>query len=270
MHPKNSPLDESAIRRALADNMAARLARLIILERTASTNDYLLHRADAQATGFHACLARSQTAGKGRRGCKVWHSPNNGNLYLSVAYYGQGLSGLRSGWLPLVVSIEVAKVLSGEYGIDRLRVKWPNDIYRGKGKLGGVLIESRHDRCVAGLGLNVYSPVDDDWQPGNAWSALIESGPGVRTGRAFDHAHLVARMITALMRAFDRAAEKPEALLADWRRYDLLANREVTVLTKDARRSGIARGLDENGGLRVEHDRNETRVYYSEEVSVRW
>ena len=269
MHPKNRSLDESAIKRALADDVAARLVKLVILERTASTNDYLLYQTGTRVTGFHACLAGSQTAGKGRRGRKVWHSPNNGNLYLSVSYHGQEASGLRSGWLSLAVAIEVVKALTGEYGIDHLRVKWPNDIYRGGGKLGGVLIESRHDRCVAGLGLNVYPPVGDDWQWGASWSALTEPDVGGTAGSPVDRERLAALMITAMMHAFHRAGRNAEMLLADWRRYDLLANREVTVLTANARLVGVARGLDENAGLRVEHGHGKTRVYYSEEVSVR-
>ena len=270
MHSNNFSLDADALRQALPADAAARLVELVVLERTASTNDYLLYRSGAQAAGFRACLTGSQTAGKGRRGRKVWHSPDNGNLYLSVSCQGREVSGLRSGRLSPAVAVEVVKTLAGEFGIDRLRVKWPNDIYRGRGKLGGVLVESRRDRCVAGLGLNTYSPVSEDWQRDVSWSALTEPESGEVAGSPVDRKRLAALMIAAVMRAFCRAGQSPEALLADWRRYDLLANREVTVLTADADLAGVARGLDENGGLRVEHGPGETRVYYAEEVSVRW
>ena len=70
-------LDKNTIERLLGDNTPVELA---ILERTASTNDYLLYKTDTDVAGFYVCLAESQTAGKGRRGGKVWDSPNNGKL----------------------------------------------------------------------------------------------------------------------------------------------------------------------------------------------
>ena len=184
---------------------------------------------------------------------------------MSVLHRGPATPAIRSGWLSLAAAIEVVAALEDEYDVDHLGVKWPNDIYRGAGKLGGVLVESMRGQYIIGLGLNVYPSA------GVARTSLTESLTGEFVSKSVDRQRLAASMIIALMRAFDCARQKSEdALLADWRRYDLLANREVTVLTSGGGLTGIARGPDKNGGLQVESDNGRMRVYYSGEVSVRW
>ncbi len=263
--------DADAIKRALDDDVARRVAALVLLEETASTNDYLLHGSVADADGdddarFYACIAETQTAGKGRRGRKVWSSPRNGNLYLSVMRVSPGVAS-RSAWLALTVAGEVVSALAAVCARDDadFGVKWPNDVYFSGGKLGGVLVEAKGERCVVGLGLNLHPPASDE--VGFAWAALDEV-----CGEALDRTRLAAAMITAVIRAFDRVdRDSIEALMRSWRRHDLLSGNEVTVSIGEEVLTGIARGVDKYGGLEVEHeDSDGLRVYYSDEVSVRW
>ncbi len=279
---QNNLFDVIAIKRALDGAVAHRVAALHLLEETASTNEYLLHEDTVDAGGgdagaqFHACLAETQTAGRGRRGRKAWCSPRNGNLYLSVMRVGPvGPVGpgapSRSAWLALTAAGEVVSALVSACGLGgpgepgEFGVKWPNDVYCRGAKLGGILVESKGERCVAGLGLNVHPPADGETE--FAWAALDQV-----CGGTLDRASLAAAMIVAVVRAFDRVeCDSTETLRRRWRRYDLLSGRKVTVLTGDAALSGVARGVDEHGGLRVEHDdRRGLRIYYSNEVSVRW
>lgn len=271
---QTSLFDVNAIKQALDGGVAHRIAALHLLEETASTNEYLLSESTVDANGgnarFHACLAETQTAGRGRRGSKVWCSPRNGNLYLSVMRVGPVCpvgSGAppRSAWLALTAAGEVVSALTAVCGPGDFGVKWPNDVYCRGAKLGGILVESKGERCVVGLGLNVHPPANGETE--FAWAALDEV-----CGETPDRTCLAAAMIVAVIRAFDRVGcDSAEALRRRWRRYDLLSGRKVTVLTDDTALSGVARGVDEHGGLRVEHDgRRGLRVYYSNEVSVRW
>ena len=272
-HPDFQTLDEEGIKRKLAGGVARRIAALKILEQVDSTNDCLM-RGTGTAAGFCVCLAESQTAGKGRRGRGTWYSPKSGNLYLSVMRSGVAPPG--SAWLALTAAAEVVSALAADRA-DGIGVKWPNDIYyrrgagdgRGPGKLGGVLVESKGERCVVGLGLNVHLPSNVGPKTGVPWVAL----DGIRPGR-LDRSGLASSMITAVVRAFDRVERDPVAVLRKhWEQYDLLMDREVVVLTGGKALAGVARGVDERGGLRVEHSGpgcDGPRVYYSAEVSVRW
>lgn len=138
---------------------------LTVLEETASTNDDARALAREGAPQGSAVVALSQTAGRGRRGHN-WVSPR-GNLYLSVvlrpAVPMQHFMGLSA-----VCSLGVLHALRRDLGIDGARLKWPNDVVLGDGKLAGILVEAGSGPAglfaVCGVGLNVraLAPGDGD------------------------------------------------------------------------------------------------------------
>ncbi|CAN0503971.1 unnamed protein product, partial [Discosporangium mesarthrocarpum] len=77
-------LNAESIRKALSPGVDP--GRIDVVEEIDSTNAEALRRlADAPATPGAECLlvARSQTAGRGRRG-RQWLSPQNAGIYLSL------------------------------------------------------------------------------------------------------------------------------------------------------------------------------------------
>ena len=102
-----------------------------------STNQYLLDRIGELKSG-DACVAEYQHAGRGRRGRK-WFSPFGANLYLSMFWRLEQGPAAAIG-LSLVIGIVMAEVLR-KLGADKVRVKWPNDLYLQDRKLAGILVE---------------------------------------------------------------------------------------------------------------------------------
>lgn len=104
-------------------------------------------------------IALSQTNGRGQLR-RYWHSPP-GNVHVSFflpdAFGPLGtLAALAVGWC-------VTEALAREHIPAKL--KWPNDILitdaaGREGKLGGLLLEERNGRLVAGLGLNLATAPD--------------------------------------------------------------------------------------------------------------
>ncbi len=104
-----------------------------------------------------AVLMERQNAGRGRMG-RVWQSPPGhvyGTLRLPTAppFDGPGAS--------LALALFLAEALK-DFGWD-MNVKWPNDLIFEGGKAGGLLLESRRDALVAGVGLNLRTPPPGDW-----------------------------------------------------------------------------------------------------------
>ncbi len=105
-----------------------------------------------------AVLVESQTAGRGRMG-RVWQSPP-GHVYgalrlpLSPPFDGPGAS--------LALALMLAEALR-DFGWE-MALKWPNDIIYNGGKVSGLLLESRQDGLVAGIGFNLLSPPEGDWR----------------------------------------------------------------------------------------------------------
>jgi birA, biotin-[acetyl-CoA-carboxylase] ligase region len=125
--------------------------------RVASTSDLVWRRAAEGAPEGLVVLATEQSAGRGRHG-RRWVSPA-GNLYASWLLRPQVVTAGAAS-LSLVAGLAVRDALAGtRVAVDRLRLKWPNDILVGDAKLGGVLLEGRGEggRCgiVVGVGINV-------------------------------------------------------------------------------------------------------------------
>lgn len=103
-------------------------------------------------------LAEHQTAGKGQRQ-NGWHSQNGKNLTFSLLLYPNFIISENFFDLIITISLGVIKPLQDILG-NKVNIKWPNDIYYGQKKLGGILIENilagkSIKYAVVGIGLNV-------------------------------------------------------------------------------------------------------------------
>lgn len=113
-------------------------------------------------------MAESQTAGKGQQQ-NVWHSEAGKNLLFSMLLLPRFLQPNNSFGLVAAVSLGVIKPLQKILG-KNVCIKWPNDIYYGQKKLGGVLIENvlagqTIKSSIIGIGLNINQEVFPDYLP---------------------------------------------------------------------------------------------------------
>jgi len=90
-------------------------------------------------------IARQQTGGKGRMD-RIWDSPV-GNLYMSAVMTD---CGDKTPLLSYVAAVATANALS-DFNV---RLKWPNDIFLNRAKVGGILLERTDDRVIIGIGIN--------------------------------------------------------------------------------------------------------------------
>lgn len=104
-------------------------------------------------------LAREQLAGRGRRG-NTWLSARDQGVWLSCVLLPPPppLSPAALTMAGGLAAYGAARALLGAGAA--LRIKWPNDVLLGNGKLAGVLVETRgldplKPHYVLGIGLNV-------------------------------------------------------------------------------------------------------------------
>jgi BirA family biotin operon repressor/biotin-[acetyl-CoA-carboxylase] ligase len=103
---------------------------------------------------FASVVAVSQTGGRGQMR-RQWISPP-GNLYAALVWPEAG--GALGAMAPVVVG---ACLADGLYGCGfSAQVKWPNDLLIDGRKVGGILLEERHGRLMAGVGINCASSPD--------------------------------------------------------------------------------------------------------------
>ena len=264
-------LDARALRRALAQRTARRLARLEVFTELDSTNRRLLGMAPPPAGELAVCLAEFQTAGRGRRG-RRWLAPLGGGLCLSAGWQFAGAPRDLSA-LTLAVGVVARRALKDVSGLD-VALKWPNDLVLDERKLGGILLElsaEAQGRCyvVAGIGINVALPPQSlsalsDWPRGAVDLATAMRGaPPARLAVA-------ARLIDGLADLFASFAETGFApYRAEWRGADYLLGRRVELDDPSAPASGTARGIDGDGALLIETVNGARRRVISGDVSVR-
>jgi BirA family biotin operon repressor/biotin-[acetyl-CoA-carboxylase] ligase len=267
LNPGMELLDEAAIRtelQHLVSELQMSTLDLEIHRVTQSTNDVVMQRlVESQSTAI-LCAAEMQTAGKGRRG-RRWISPFGRNVYLTYGrFIGRQLSEL--GGLSLVVGMVVVDVLR-DMGLERVGLKWPNDILLGGGKLGGILLELRASDTggiglVAGVGLNLALNVKESLNIDQPWSAIssqLEMPRNILLGT------LGGRIVNAIQTfedvGFDSFAEK-------WSEYNLYTGQQVNVIRGSETISGIDSGVDQQGNLLLRTGAG-LEVHNSGEVSVR-
>lgn len=237
-------LDEAVITSQLEEG---RLAVVPVID---STNQYLLERMDSLQSG-DACVAEYQQAGRGRRG-RQWFSPFGSNLYLSM-YWKLEQGPVAAMGLSLVIGIVTAEVLQA-LGASDVRVKWPNDLYLNDRKLAGILVELTGKtgdaaQIVMGTGINLAMRSPDTTIVNQGWINLQEAGVTIDRNKLA--ASLVNNMRNSLQ-VFEKEGLAP--FIERWSKLDNFINRPVKLLIGDREILGIARGIDQQGGLILEQN----------------
>ena len=132
------------------------MARYILLHETASTNTYLKRMAHLLPGGT-VIYTHCQTAGRGQKG-NSWEAEPGKNLTFSLLIKHPAVAPARQFAISEAVCMAIADQLHDI--VSDIKVKWPNDIYVGDRKLGGILIEHSLEggaigHTVVGVGLNV-------------------------------------------------------------------------------------------------------------------
>jgi BirA family biotin operon repressor/biotin-[acetyl-CoA-carboxylase] ligase len=146
---------------------------LLTLKEVDSTNNFLknlLSNSKPVPEGT-VIMAETQFAGRGQQQNK-WHSEPGKNLTFSLLLRPSFLMVNDQFDLVRAISLGVFDALQPLLG-DGLKIKWPNDIYYGDKKLGGMLIENllqgeQIKNAIIGIGLNI----NQEHFPGGAGNAV--------------------------------------------------------------------------------------------------
>ena len=239
--------------------------RIKWMEEVDSTNNELL-RHIRDADNLSVIAAVNQTAGRGQRGNR-WVSAPGDNLTFSFILKPSALPAREVMAVTCLATLAVRAALREE-GVPAV-IKWPNDIYVGKKKICGMLVENGLDGTdiawsVVGIGINLNQTVF----PGEVMNATSLKR---LTGRTYVPDQFLKKVCHAL-----------EALLPDLEtetgRNDLRAAYEQDLYQKDspapyrnlatgAEFTGIIRGITPEGLLRIEKAEGPEKTFGFKEVS---
>ncbi len=123
-----------------------------------STNNYAAKLiSEGKIQNGSVIMADFQTNGRGQRG-NTWQSVSSENLMFSLVFQPIGITPeqqIRLSWYTAIVWVKCLQ----RFSIDA-KIKWPNDIFVGENKLGGILIEQQIlgntiAWSIVGCGMNV-------------------------------------------------------------------------------------------------------------------
>lgn len=242
--------------------------RLICLETTDSTNNYLKRLALEGAEDGTVAVADQQTAGRGRLG-RTFQSPPGTGIYISFLLRPQVLPEKAIN-LTACAAVAMCDAVQAACGL-RPQIKWTNDVLLSKRKICGILTEMSVEGesgalqyIVVGIGVNVNQALGD-------FPPELQSMAGsvaMAAGHPVDRGKLAAEMVNAM-----------DAMYADWlegkwsvERYRTdcaTLGREVRLLRDGQQRTAIAEDVDDNFGLVVRYPDGTRETVISGEVSVR-
>lgn len=213
--------------------------RLLVKESVASTNDEVRRLGEQGASEGMIVLAEKQTEGRGRRGA-AWFSPPGESLAFSVLLRPAEPKAL---WprLALATGLAVAEAL--EEHVPLAGIKWPNDVWVGRRKISGILVEAGRDFVVAGIGLNVNTTSFPAEVSETATSLALE------TGGSFSRPVILAAVIRHLAMRKNQIGTEFDEVIRAIRLRCVLTDKEVSLLTPNGPKSGTVAGISDHGEL---------------------
>jgi BirA family biotin operon repressor/biotin-[acetyl-CoA-carboxylase] ligase len=229
--------------------------RHIVYETLGSTNAEALSRARAGERGPLWITAKTQTAGRGRRGSQ-WVSPP-GNLYATLLLTEPSPA-------PHAPQLSFVAALALHDGIascapqigPMLKLKWPNDLLIGHAKVAGILIEGDSEPAFAvavGIGVNCASH-----PPNTAYPAVDLAAAGTLVTPETLLVSLAAAMQERLKQW--NCGQGFAAIRADWLKRAAGLGEALQVRLPEREVSGRFQGLDDAGRLLLEQAGTVTAV----------
>ena len=233
-------------------------------ELDSTSSELLRHVGDYDNLSVVAAV--NQTAGRGQRGNR-WLSAPGDNLTFSLVLKPEALPAREVMALTCLATLAVRDTLRSE-GVPAV-VKWPNDVYVGKRKICGMLVENgleggRIAWSVIGIGINLNQA---------EFPAGVQNPTSLKllTGRTFD--------VHAVLDSFCRGFESLYPALATQEGRDRLrAAYESDLFRKDSPASyrdiatgevftGVIRGITPEGLLRIEKAGGPEKTFGFKEIS---
>jgi BirA family biotin operon repressor/biotin-[acetyl-CoA-carboxylase] ligase len=263
--PRNNSFRPSILRKKLGQSVFARA--IVFHEILDSTNRLAKELGTKGAPEGTLVLCEEQTAGRGRMG-RRWLSPRHANLLFSVLLRPK-IPPDKVFLLTMILALAAIDAIGELYALKAM-IKWPNDLYVGRKKLGGILTEfstwnKTVEYVVLGLGLNAnWRPADEEGMLYAATSILVETGGEV------SREDLLVGILEKLEPYYRKMSSgRLEGFYKRWNEESMLVNKRVEIRSTGERICGKALRIDPHGALIILDDQGQERKIVYGDVSVR-
>jgi BirA family biotin operon repressor/biotin-[acetyl-CoA-carboxylase] ligase len=171
--------------------------------------------------------AQHQLAGRGRRRVQWFDEPGESALLTYILRPVLEKILVEPWRIPFLGSL--ACVLAAQdLGLADAKVKWPNDIYSGGRKLGGMIVDTVDRQAstacyLLGIGINVlqtsFTKEETFIQPATSFARELEAGES--DNRVPTVAAVTDRVSARLSDVMNEFAANPSELMSSWRQHQM-------------------------------------------------
>ncbi|MFH1867356.1 MAG: biotin--[acetyl-CoA-carboxylase] ligase [Candidatus Omnitrophota bacterium] len=222
---------------------------IIYYDTIGSTNIAAHSLAKAGAEEGTVVLAESQDKGKGRLS-RQWISPSRKGIYMSVLLRPK-MTPFQAPKITLMAAVSAAQAIREIAGIP-VSIKWPNDLFIDKKKIGGILTEMEAEPdyikfLILGIGINVSTKVSD--LPKGA--GAIHEFSGRRISR-IELTKAILERLESNYTIFKKDGFSP--IRREWRNLSVTLGRRVRAICMHKKIEGEAVDIDMDGALKIRLD----------------
>lgn len=216
-----------------------------------STNVFMKKLAQQGSPEGTVVIADEQSGGLGRMG-RQWLSKKGENLLFSVLLRPE-LPPNRIFFLTMIFALAAIDAVQQMTGLNAM-IKWPNDIYVGNKKLGGILTEfgvknGVVQHIVMGMGLNV------NWNPSMEETVMYPtSSIFLETHEMVSREHLLGNILKLLEKYYYEGKEdlNPSDIFYEkWKNRSAILGKPVAIETGKECVEGKAVRIDQDGALTI-------------------
>ncbi len=210
-------------------------------------------------------VCNKQLTGRGRLG-RTWQDKGE-NVCMSYLFKPD-IPPMDAQQFTLISGLAVAEAITEQTGLE-CKIKWPNDVILNGKKLVGILTEMSAEMehinyVIVGIGINVNCTEFDGELKDKATSLALE------LGHSFNRSLIVKKCAEKMFLYYDRfCTDGFDCFISQYNQRCINVGKTVKAIYKNRHLIGLAKGIDENGGLIILcEDGNEVTVT-SGEVSLR-
>jgi BirA family biotin operon repressor/biotin-[acetyl-CoA-carboxylase] ligase len=210
-------------------------------------------------------IAETQTAGRGRLG-RSWHSLREAGIYFSMVLFPEAPPSLAP-LFTLATAVAMHNAVERYTGLD-IDIKWPNDLLTGQKKICGILSEIQAEvdlvkTMIIGVGLNANHEELPEDIASRATSLRIASG------RIQSRLEILLEFFEEFETIYmDFERKGPRSIVDQWTRFSSFANgRKIEIHDGVRKITGITRGLNPLGALKIEQKGGQIEEVYSGDVA---
>lgn len=240
--------------------------KITYLETTTSTNDVARELCEKGEIEGALVISETQISGRGRM-FRKWETRSVDSIAMTLL--------LRPDLLPRdaptitpVLALSIVEGLRSAVEVDTL-IKWPNDIFIGNKKLGGILTEMNSGMDVVkyiiiGVGLNINQSDMGDTLNDIAIS-LKE-----HTGKTYEREIIISHILNRFEINYENYNKHGLVYFREkLKEYSSILGKEVIVISALEMIEGVAEDLDENGNLILRLENGNIKKIIYGDVSIK-